>query len=306
MGQQPCALLTNALNLATILCEPIMCPSQGGQGVISGDAVLTNRDWLSILRDPLVVPGRIVSTNIAADGTTNFVFARPLVSQQSGTKAVVFLSEASVTNTITVSTTNLEFNPGAVLTIYSPWSHAIEAWSTNVFNLFAQPQTASLYKISQGFIAPAFHCGTNYLSGWHWRLNVTNAPTKDMRDNGATLQIGSTTFTKGFCSTGLGSSAGGVAFDYWEMPLGGVTTNFSCVFGQQSQRATSSTGVQLTIFLDGTQAAQTGYITNTASTNVIVNTAGANAIGFYVTESNQSVTMQATLGNCTVYYPYPQ
>ena len=69
----------------------------------------------------------------------------------------------------------------------------------------ATTPTSRLYKVVDGFEAPAFKAGTNYLSDWPWRLDATNIPNRDFNWNGNPLKLNSqgcmprgSTFQEGF------------------------------------------------------------------------------------------------------------
>jgi hypothetical protein len=240
-------------------------------------AWMTNKDFLTLWRDPLVIAASVAGVCSTNGGVTNRVFAKPL-GQIGGTNALAwFLWKTN--SPLTVTSTNLGF-PNPVFTYYSPWSHAVEGWATNSLTLINVASNSVLYKCLDGFVTPLFSGGTNYLNSFNWRLNATNGNSsspcgwlKNSFCNGNTVQMNSIFYSN---SLGVAGPA------YSEFPLGQATTNFSAVAGIGDPFA-SQAAVQFTFYLDGVQVFQTGWITNAAQdTNVSFSTVGANALGIFV------------------------
>ena len=278
---------------------------------------LTNAELQSIRHDALVKSPTIVSYAIT-NGVTNAVYAKHLSPENGGeVLAFALFRDTNDANVVQSATTTQLGLHSPIVTVRSPWSHAIEFWATNTvtFNAFGEnwipnlnvlhTPSSRLYKITEGFQTPTWLPGTNYLSDWYWRLNATNVPYRDMREyDKAPIVINGITYAKGFIfpsgQTYWYDSPMGAA--YFEFPLGGVCSNFSCAFGLWDAWNPSSAGFRLTVYGDGNILFRSLYISDNAAgaTNCSVNVNGVMTLAFLLESSNPSVTMQPAMGNVQV------
>lgn len=267
-------------------------------------AWMTNQDFLSLWRDPLVMAAPVVSICATNGGLTNRVFSKPLGQIGSSNALAWFLWKTN--SPLTLTSTNLGFGASNIFTYYSPWSHAIEGWATNSLTISGANQQSLLYKCMQGVVLPAFVGGTNQLGNMNFRLNATNGNPSSpcgwikngMACSGNTISLNSVLYLNGL-------SVAGPA--YAEFPLGQQATNFSCTFGIGDPFA-GSAAVQLTIYTNGVQAFQTSWITNAAQdTNISIGVTGANSIGFFVNGAQNTAPDPSwevgCLGNALVVTP---
>lgn len=292
---------TNGLECAATLAEDVLVSPFVQSSIV---ALFTNNPlYLSILRDRAVIPGKAVYTNISADGATNSVWVRSLKDKYGPDKYVMFAVESTNSTALTLSCTNLNFGTNTSFTLTSPWSGAIEAWATNLFTNSSMATNTKSYLVQKGTIPPAFVTGTNWLSSWPWRLSSTNIPSVNIRSGNNPIVINGVTYTNGFV-TRLQNDSGPFTNTYIEFPLGGITTNFSCVFGIISAWSGASAGGRLTVTVDGVQKFQSGYITNDAQfTNVNIDTTGGNAIGLFVDDSAAGQFLQMAIANAQIFVP---
>lgn len=292
-------------------------------------AAFLNDEWLGMLRDPAVIPVQTVITNYTVGGATNYTLIRPLGRLTDySSAALCFVNTYTVTNTFTLSITNFMMGSNTCATLYSPWYHSLENWVTNSLTISIPPTNTLMYRVVSDFHAPNFVAGTNYLSDQNWQMGAWpfdgQTPflgnpgflNKDFRFTGsanAALVIGATTYTKGF-SMGVGESGFSDTLgpwgnytatnSYFTMALGGVCKIVLGAWGKQQNYNGGTVGGRLTIYGDGVQLWQSGFVTNntTDATNFSISVAGVNQIEFYMDHDGVG-NVQGVIGNCIVTLP---
>jgi hypothetical protein len=142
---------------------------------------VTNSEVLSIHQDPLVQAGEMLWWNVA-DGVTNAVYARNLVSPLGTNKAVwLTVRSTNIATTLTVPLTNMATSAGLNWASFkNPWTHAYEFMATNQLQITMTGPTSQLYVVSFGnmtnvpnlsFSLP-MEAGSSILGGITWDANT--------------------------------------------------------------------------------------------------------------------------------------
>jgi hypothetical protein len=290
------------MDLATMTCSRLL---------LCGGSCLTNREFLEMYRDAAVIPAKTIITNYTG-GATNYVLVRQLGAIDSGVKALCFVNASASTQAMTITSSQLGL--GATFTLRSPWFHSIEGWATNSWTVDVPPTNTVLYRVSRGISVPDFHPGTNYLSDQPWRSGMiaphwTWSLFRDMRDNGAALQIGSTTYSKGL-SIGYPLTWDEQHFQNTsvEYSLGKQASSFTTDFGLQSPYTGGPGALMLQVWTNGVLQFQSGYVTNTAqATNITLSMVGVDSLKLITVTNGAAVNggnaVGGCLGNCYVTVP---
>ena len=283
-----------AMDMAAALCSRVL----GSQWVI------TNREYLSILGDPLVRPGKVVADT--SMGVTNFACCRTL---SGGVKYVVYVNNATSTWSPSLTSSWLGLGPGAAFTLLGTYSHAIEAWATNAITVSVPPRNTLSFRVKEGNVSPRFCMGTNYLSDQPWRFSVSAPAGERSLDRDYNLADGTSTtnlvlnsviYGKGLQFCDLSS----ISPTTVEFSLGKRATNFTAWFGKQDQYLIYNlSGVQLSIWTNGVLALQTDWITNADQVATIsLSMVGVDVLKLSAIGSDGALGIGA-LGGCYVVVP---
>lgn len=132
----------------------------------------TNREILAISQDPAGIQALSVISN-----ATYQVWVKPLGLDNSGRKAVAFLSRALTgTNLVSVNWSDIGI-PSGVATVRDVWHRHTIGYYTNGFTFPVGPKFAQIFTIAPGIISP-YPPGTNSATDYQWDSvsGTTNFP----------------------------------------------------------------------------------------------------------------------------------
>ena len=316
--------LRSVLSAYAMMSAPIFVDS------VSNPNILINPGMISVDQDSLVQPAHTIGTNqwlgsvsqpglwstqdfVASGGTvtnasawqfpsgsTNQTWVKNLARIDGPRKAVMFLNRATnvSSTTFTIKWSDLGYVSNTIASVFDCWSNCYVGNFTNSYTATIGGQDAGLLIVDSAKLTPVPLPLTplTYVSDFGWLAGSVNGggflAGKDVRIDGAQININGTTYTKGI---GLFSPSTTVFY------LGGNAGRFHSDFGYDPVAGGSSTGV-FQVWGDGVKLFDSGTVVKSALGTVDVSVIGVTNLSLVTTTVVASGNDITAWGGATVSY----